>query len=131
MYGKAVINIQLGDKHGRHKVLVAEIANEGLIGTDCLRTHGIVFDFANNRVTSEGETIIAKCQEGQEQACRVSVSETVVVPAGTQTIVEGRSVKPLATGSWIIEPLKGKRKEGKVLTARAVIQGAPTCLWRS
>ena len=34
--------------------------------------------------------------------------------------------KPLATGSWITEPLRGKRKEEKVLTARAMIQGAGT-----
>ena len=64
-------------------ILVAEIANEGLIGTDFLRAHGIIIDFANNRVTSEGQTIIAKCQEGQGQACIVSAKETVVVPAGT------------------------------------------------
>ena len=53
------MNIQLGDKHVRHMVLVAEIDNEGLIGTDFLRAHGIVIDFANNRVTSKGQTIIA------------------------------------------------------------------------
>ena len=64
MYGKAVMNIQLGDKHVRHMVLVAEIANEGLIGTHFLRTLRIVTDFANNRVTSKGEILIAKCQEG-------------------------------------------------------------------
>ena len=51
------MNIQLGDKHVRQMVLVAEIANEGLKGTDFLRVH--VIDFANNRVTSKGETIIA------------------------------------------------------------------------
>ena len=38
VYGKAVMNIQQGDKHVRHMVLVAEIANEGLIGMDFLRT---------------------------------------------------------------------------------------------
>ena len=65
VFGKAIMNIQLGDKHGGHMVLVAEIANEGLIGTDFLRTHGIIIDFANHRVTFEGQTIIAKCQEGQ------------------------------------------------------------------
>ena len=41
-------------------VLVAEIANEGLIGRDFLRTHGIMIDFVNNRVTFNGNTIIAK-----------------------------------------------------------------------
>ena len=86
VYGKAVMNIQLGDKHVRHMVLVAEIANEGLIGKDVLRTHAIVIDFANNRATSNGEIIIAKCQEGQDRACRVSVNETVVVPSGTRII---------------------------------------------
>ena len=50
VYGKAVMNIELGDKHVRHMVLVAEIAKEGLIGTDFLRAHGIVFDFANNNI---------------------------------------------------------------------------------
>ena len=120
VYGKAIMNIQLGDKHVRH--IVAEIANEWLIGTDFLRAHGIVIDFANNKVTSGGVTIIAKCQEGQEQACRVSAKEAVVVPAGTQTIIEGRTSKPLATGSWIIEPLTGKRIEEEVLLARVMIQ---------
>ena len=65
VFGKAIMNIQLRDKHVRHMVLVAQIANEGLIGTDFLRTHGIIINFAKNRVTSEGQTIIAKCQEGQ------------------------------------------------------------------
>ena len=54
------------------------------------------------------------------------MKETVIVPAGTQTIIEGRTAKPLAIGSWIIEPLRGKRKEEKVLTAGVVIQGAGT-----
>ena len=77
------MNIQLADKHVRHMVLVAEISNEGLIGTDFLRAHGIVIDFINTKVTSKGETIIAKCQEGQGRAHRVSAKETVVIPAGT------------------------------------------------
>ena len=67
-------------------VLVAEIANEGFIGTDFLRTHWIVIDFVNNRVTSKGEIIMAKCQEGQERACRVSVNETVVIMIYNETL---------------------------------------------
>ena len=74
-----------------------------------------MIEFANNRVISKGEIIIAKCQEGQDRACRVSVNETVVVPAGTRTIVEERTAKPLATGSWILELLRGKRNKARAI----------------
>ena len=70
---------------------------------------------------------MAKCEEGQGRACRVSAKETVV-PAGTRTIIEGRTTKPLATGSWIIEPQRGKKIEEKILTAKVIIQGAGTCM---
>ena len=43
--------------------------------------------------------------------------------AKTQTIIDWRAMKPLASGSWVVEPLRGKGKGEKILTARAVIQG--------
>ena len=109
----------------RHKVLVADITNEGLIGTEFLRTHGMVLDFANNQVLCEGEKIVAQCQEGADRACRIAVAETVTIPAGSRIIIEGKTTRPLATGSWMVEPIQSSKR---VLTARTLIQGAGTRL---
>lgn len=124
--GRAEMNVQIGRKVMRHPILVADIGNEGLIGTDFLRTHKMVLDFADNKVICEGELLVARCKEGNNRACRVSVSETVIVPAGTRTVIEGKAVKPLASGSWMVEPLFRENKDRKVMTARALIQGMGT-----
>ena len=100
-----------------HLSMNVQIANEGLL-RDFLRAHSVIIDW---------DPIIARCQEGQERACRVSVAETTIVPAGTWTIIEGRAMKPLASGSWVVEPLTGNRKE-KILIAKAVKAGADTLL---
>ena len=128
VYGRAEMNVQIGKKLMRHPVLVADISNEGLIGTDFLKTHKMVLDFAANKVTCEGDVIVARCQEGVNRTCRISVAETVVIPAGTRTLIEGKAVKPLATGAWMVEPLRVTSKEKRVLTARAIIQGSGTRL---
>ena len=57
------------------------------------------------------------------------MNETVVIPASTRTIVEGRTAKPLATDSWLIEPLRGKKREEKVLTVQQLFKvQVHTCL---
>ena len=91
----------------RHMTWVADIANEGLVGTDFLTAHRIIINFVANKVTCDGDPIIARCQEVQE---RVSVAETVIVPPGTHTIAQREAMRPLAPGSWLANPLKGKRK---------------------
>ena len=53
------------------------------------------------------------------------MNETVVVPAGTQTIIAGRTAKPLATGSWIIQPLRGNKKEEKILNLCSMTSQTP------
>ena len=124
VYGRAQMNVRIGKKSMRHPVLIADISNEGLIGTDFLKTHRMILDFAANKVWCDGDLVVARCQEGTNRACRISVAETTVIPAGTRTILEGKAVKPLATGSLVVEPLSTSNK--KVLTARAIIQGAGT-----
>ena len=51
------------------------------------------------------------------------MAEAVIFPAGNKIIIERRAIKSLASGCWVVEPLREKRKEN-ILTARAIIQGA-------
>ena len=66
-------------------VLVADVANKGLVGTDFLRAHWIIMDFAANKAMCDGDPVIARYQEGSNQTKRVSVAEIVVL-ARTQMI---------------------------------------------
>ena len=42
---QTVLNIQLGNRTVRHRVIIAEISNEGLIGIDFLVQHKVTLDF--------------------------------------------------------------------------------------
>ena len=98
-------------------VLVADIANESLIGTDFLRAHRMVLDFTANKIICDGDPVIDKCQECSAQAIRVSVAEIIIVPVRTRMIKEGKTMKPLA----LLEPLRGKQKKDKLLMAKTVM----------
>ena len=88
------------------------------IGTDFLRAYHMIIDFEVNSVICDGNPVIARCQEGSDPARRVFVAEAVVGLAGTWMITEGKTVKPVATGSWVLDPLRGKKLEDKSNKAR-------------
>ena len=123
VHGQAVFNIKFGTQWVRHKTLVADVSNEGLIGLDFLTKHKVTLDFSTKTVTCSGEEVEAQCRQTVERACRVSVREGVMIRAGTRAVIEGRSAKPLATGAWLVEPLRRENKGHSVLVARAMIQG--------
>ena len=76
----------------------------------------------------DGNLVTALCQEGSDRARRACVAETDVVPAGTRMMTEGKLWSPIASGSWVLEPLRGKKQEDKILMARKIVQGSRTQL---
>ena len=121
--GRTIFNIKFGKQWVRHSVIVAKVTNEGLIGMDFLLEHKVSLDFANKTVHFHGEDFQAQCNSTRERACRVAISEGVMIPAGTRMIVEAKASHPLATGSWMVEPLQRSHGESSVLLARTLIQG--------
>ena len=112
--------------------MVADIVNEGLIGRDFLRSNRNIIDFAAYEVTHDRDPVIARCKEGQERTCRVSVAKTVIVLAGTWTIIERRAMKSPVSGLWVVKPLRGKRNWKMILTPRTITHEAlPGCLLKS
>ena len=123
VYGMSKINIKFGNQWVRHNVIIANISNDGLIGIDFLVQHGIKIDFAKQTIHVEGEEILAQCRSTRNESCRVAISEGVMIPAGTRRIIQAKTSYPLATGSWLVEPLQKTHGESPVLLARTLIQG--------
>ena len=124
LYGQAVFNIKFGSYWVRHAALVAEVTNDGLIGIDFLSQHGVTLNFSTKTISFHGEDLEAQCNRTQEKACRIAVTESITIPAGTRKIVQAKSSKPLATGSWLVEPLSRNHGEKPILVAKTLIQGA-------
>ena len=122
--GTATMTICVGGKTRKHRVIIADVSNEGLIGIDFMKAHGVVvLNFDGETVTWGDEPVAAQCRLGKEKACRIQVAENVVIPAGSRTIIKGRASKPLVPGDWLIEPLQTFKTERPVLTARTLIRG--------
>ena len=124
--GQTKFNIQLGEKLIQHPCLVANISNEGLLGMDFLQTHHMVIDFSTNKITCEGEVLIARCREGQNHACRVMVAEHVTIPPESRTIIQAQTKKPLASGTWLIEPLSHTPGHKPVIVGKTLVSTCGT-----
>ena len=61
--GQMFLNIQIGNKLIQHNCVVADISNDGILGTDFMKAHGLVMDFSSNKVTCGGETLVARTRE--------------------------------------------------------------------
>ena len=121
--GETVINITVGQKTVPHRSVIAEISNDGLLGMDFLKEHEFHIDFKRNQLSCGDESIEAYCREGRCQACRVAVAEHSVIPANSRTLITGRAAKPLAFGTWLMEPSKKSPGNQPILMARTLVQG--------
>ena len=88
--GEAIFNITVGQITVPHHVIVADISNDGLLGIDFLKYHEFSIDFKNSKLVSRNHTISANCKMAQQhRACRVTIAQHSIIPAGTRTIVQG------------------------------------------
>ena len=121
--GCAQLTLSLQGRLLQHNILVASIANEGLLGLDFLNSHGLVIDFGTKEVMWEGEPVPSISRRIQTQACRIRLTEDVVIPAGTRTLVPATANKPLDPAQYLIEPLQRTPGGQPVLTGRTIVQG--------
>ena len=55
--GQKQCNIEIGNRWFQHTCVVADIANDGLLGFDFMRQHKVIIDFARNQISCEGKTL--------------------------------------------------------------------------
>ena len=58
--GQIECNIEIGNRLFQHTCVVANIANDGLLGFDFMKKHEVVIDFARNQISCEGKTLPAR-----------------------------------------------------------------------
>ncbi len=126
--GRALVNITIGNKTNRHQCIIADVANDGLLGLDFLKEHGMILDFANGKITCQGEVIVARSREGINRVCRVTVADTVTIPPSARAIIQGKATKPLAHGTWLVEPLSHTPGHKPVMTGRTLVRVCGTRL---
>ena len=67
---------------------------------------GWFLDLASGLVSCEGRTVPTVIRgKGQRRCARVTVAETVTIPAGKRIIVEGKMPYQVPEGDWLVEPL--------------------------
>ena len=120
--GQAMMNIIVGKKLVQHTVIVADIADDGILGTDFLRQHQIIIDFGRKQVICDGENIAARIRCGQDRCSRIIVAENTTIPANSRTVIPTKAVKPLSEGEWMVEPLSHTPGNQPILTARTLVQ---------
>ena len=122
--GKADMPLQLGSTAVVHKVWVADIGLDGIIGMDFMRRMRceLTIDRGSYKLTwPDGSVTCTHTQTGTA-CCRVVVRETVIVPPGTETIVPGEYWQPSGvTGPGVLETAEKFLQRHGLLVARTLV----------
>ena len=122
--GKAEFQIDMGGRMVKHPVIVAKFITDGLLGMDFMRDHGLIIDLARDSVSCEGETIPSVIKgKGRRRCARVTVADTVTIPAGKRVIIEGKMPQRVPQGDWLVEPLTKPLGGQPVLLAKTLATG--------
>ena len=90
--GETEVQIQLGRLKLRHKVLVADIEDEFILGMDLIRQHGFSFDNKLNVLKFGSEEFVLS-QRNEDTAIRVLAADSVRISGNTEKIIFGRLEK--------------------------------------
>ena len=85
LWGETTIQLRIGTRVEVARMVVADIGNEAILGSDFLRQHRLMVDMAN-------EQVIWGDRAG---VCRVASARAAVVAAGQEAMIEGKVV-----GAW-------------------------------
>ena len=102
--GEATLPLQLGGVSAVHKVIVADIAPDLLLGIDFFQTNSCTIDFAQKIIIAGGLKVPLRALSCKRHAvCRVSLDVSVTVPAYSQIIVPGKleTEGKMSDSGWI------------------------------
>ncbi|MEW8547073.1 MAG: retropepsin-like aspartic protease, partial [Candidatus Thiodiazotropha sp.] len=89
--GKSEIEFEIGTQNLKHKALIADIENDGILGMDFLMIHQCDLIISEKYLKINGEKIrcFANSRNAQPRCCRVAVLDHVEIPPETEMVVEG------------------------------------------
>lgn len=89
--GKTEMEFGIGTQKLKHKALIADIENDGILGMDFLTSHQCDLMLTRQIMKVNGEEILcfANSRNAQPRCCRVAVLELVEIPAETEMVIPG------------------------------------------
>ena len=117
-YGKKIVEIKIGNYVFNHEILVADIQNDGILGVDFLSPNKIDVLLSKSCLQIKGKKI--PCfhfdKKLKPTVCRVTVTEDILVPPGSEILVKGKIIDPVINmETGLVGSLKNIDKTGLMM----------------
>ena len=120
--GRCVVDLSIGNLYLKHEVVVADVAAEGLLGSDFMMKHNCILDFQRQSMVIDGEKVNIREELGELSICRVKVASDVEIPAGKEMVVPGQLIRRgKHANCGVIEPSSGFIEKHGLLVGRTLV----------
>ena len=122
LYGQVDVLLEVGDRECRATFEVANIAAEAILGASFLKENRLLVDVAGERLLWESIPVDRGIHTPTGEACRVVASQTAVIAAGEEVLLDGCLV-----GQWqgeaggLVEGLRDVEERRGILVGRALV----------
>ena len=123
-YGKVNLKVLIGKCFYEHEFLLADIKDDGILGMDFLTKHKCDVLLSREYFLLNREKIPCFYKKGDNQVscCRIVVSEKVIIPPESETIVPGKVIDGIDRYSvGILEPYEHFEVIKGILVARTAV----------
>ena len=127
--GQVLVDVRVASVHASHRVLVAyDISHDCLLGVAFLGANNFTIEVGNNRLSSrDNNSSVPLYLKAQPVVCRVSLAETVIVPARHEMLIPAKvsaldkktlvNVEP-----GVVEPNLTFKRKPELALARSIVQ---------
>ncbi|UYV62799.1 K02A2.6-like [Cordylochernes scorpioides] len=120
--GELDVDIRLGGTRFDHRVLVADIEDEFILGMDIIREHGFTFDPTQGILRLGDESFVLSTEGEKCEDVRLFACENGCVSGNCEGVIMTVAEAPLGSGVGLIEPTCDARQN--LLVARAIVKTA-------
>jgi hypothetical protein len=123
--GQIAVELKFGKNLIKHKVLIANIPIEGILGMDFLEIYNRDVLLSKSCIRYRGNKIpcFKYKNNGEATCCMIDIYEKIVLPPSSETIVAGRAMDPIVKGMTdLVEPVTKFVEKHGLLIAKAVVQ---------
>ena len=120
--GSCVVGVCIDGVYYDQAMLIADIAEEGILGIDFLRSNEVIIDVAMGTLHIEKKSVNVRCAYEGRKCCRVYASEETHIPPESEIFLRG-SIKRRGTPfeEGIVEPDHSFQRRGNVLLAKTLV----------
>lgn len=122
--GEAEVEVELGQLRIRHRVLVADIDDDFIMGMDLIGKYGLAYDPEERILKIGNESFVLETPGGEARCVRLYASETVRIRGSSEQIINAAMGNDLGSCVGLVEPTEDSHKH--LLVARTLIKTSKT-----